>query len=490
MPPSPRLAHFTDRLGRFFLVAKQQHDGRRRARWTARQPDSAPAANFFGQRPYDDMNPHAPPFWPSAGPPDGSDQHGTTHQHAYPDYAAQAQAHAHYLQWAQYYGYIGYPPQNPPYYGAPSAFVQHGQANYPNPATAYHYAHMQSHASPAQGPTDEELHDTFDSLIHRPRPTHRTANPLARASDQELDDFIQKIDGHGPAKQKKKTRERKDRYHLLHRLDTRECASVRVNKPYRAPSEPRGMTAKERRRDPKIALPAPPPTPLYLSQAAEEPSTLDTPGQMLVILDLNGTLIYRPNRNAKSMIARPFLKPFLRYLFSNFHVMVWSSARPHNVDSLVTQCLDTELRSMLVAIWARDSFSLSEHHYNMNVQVYKNLDLVWNSIIQQKHPYYAVGQRFGQHNTVLIDDSSLKANAQPHNLLEVPEFKADLQDVKQDVLREVAGYLEFLRTQADVSKFISKDPFKFDGRWQYAWPCETTDAEGGKLESQVSLHTA
>lgn len=421
------------------------------------------------------MNPSAPPFRPVSASPDYGEQHIGNQQPCL-DYAAQA----YYHQWAQYYAYMGYPPQMLPYYSASPAFAQQHQASFSH--------HPQETAN-------EQLQATFDSLIQRLRAKNGATNSTVRTSDAKPNDLVQSVDGYGPTKQekKKKKKERKekqDKYGFLDRVDARQSARVRVNKPYRVPDEPRAMTAKERRKDLKIFLPAPPPTPLYLSQAAEQPSTLDVPGQMLVILDLNGTLIYRPYRDAKSMIARPFLKPFLRYLFSNFNVMVWSSARPHNVDSLVGQCLDKELRSRLVAEWARDSFGLSSEHYNLNVQVYKNLDLVWNSDIQQKHACYATGQRFGQHNTVLIDDSFLKANAQPHNLLEIPEFKASDTDAKQDVLREVAGYLEVLRMQADVSKFIHKEPFKFDGRWQYDWPSEAPDGQGGKLETKASLDGA
>ncbi|KAF1364033.1 HAD-like protein, partial [Lizonia empirigonia] len=205
----------------------------------------------------------------------------------------------------------------------------------------------------------------------------------------------------------------------------------------------------------------PAPTKAYMAQAAGEPSKVELSGRILVILDLNGTLLYRPNGKKKTMIARPFLIPFLRYLFSNFAVMVWSSARPENVASLVEQSLEEELRKTLVAEWARDAFKLKPEHYNQNVQVYKNLDLVWaKEEIQQRHPDYASGGRFGQHNTVLIDDSMLKAAAQPYNLLQISEFSATPQQMQEDKLREVAGYLEVLRTQQDVSKFMKREHFR------------------------------
>jgi hypothetical protein len=184
------------------------------------------------------------------------------------------------------------------------------------------------------------------------------------------------------------------------------------------------------------------------------------------------------------MIARPFLKPFLRYLFENFKVMVWSSAKPDNVKSLVSQALDNDLRSKLVAQWARDSFGLSPTNYQQNVQVYKNLKLVWSrNQIQSYHSNYETGERFGQHNTVLIDDSSIKASAQPHNLLEIPEFSATPEQMESDMLREVAGYLETLRQQTDVSRYMRKDPFQ-NGRWGFDWPDET--AGGGDMASKVS----
>lgn len=184
------------------------------------------------------------------------------------------------------------------------------------------------------------------------------------------------------------------------------------------------------------------------------------------------------------MIARPHLKPFLDYLFGNFSVMVWSSARPDNVASLVSQALNIELRSKLVARWARDSFGLLPEHYAQNVQVYKNLGLVWSAEnIQRQHPDYKTGGRFGQHNTVLIDDSILKANAQPHNLLQIPEFSATPEQMKgDDVLREVAGYLDKLRYQGDVSKFINKTPFKADGTWGFEWPAEGQKGDEKKVE--------
>lgn len=233
---------------------------------------------------------------------------------------------------------------------------------------------------------------------------------------------------------------KRDMHALINMLASDDVSAVAKNAP-----------KKGRHGDQKIMTPAPPPLPEYLEQARLAPKFTDSPSTILVILDLNGTLLYRPSRKATKMIERPFLQPFLRYLFQNFKVMVWSSARPENVASLVNQCLDDDLRSLLVARLDRKSFGLSAAHYGQNVQVYKNLQIVWgNTDIQLHHPEHEKGGRFGQHNTVLIDDSVLKANAQPHNLLQITEFSATPAEMKGDVLREVAGYLETLRYQEDV----------------------------------------
>ena len=221
----------------------------------------------------------------------------------------------------------------------------------------------------------------------------------------------------------------------------------------------------------KIHLPAPTPTSAYLEQASLEPEVIDPATTKLVVLDLNGTLLHRPNhKQPKKMIGRPFLSQFLAYLFDNFSVMVWSSAQPVNVQALVETGLG-EYADRLVARWARDTLGLDPKHYNLNVQVYKNLETVWKSEeIQQRMPGFESGARFDQRNTILIDDSSIKAAAQPHNLLEIPEFNGVNADGPvSDILSEVVGYLEVLKMQEDVSKFIHKTPFRANGDWKTDW---------------------
>ena len=433
------------------------------------QPAPGPRKTHPTPPAMNNLNPNAVSFRPNYPP-----YSYTSDQEGHSDYAAQAQARAYYHQWAQYHGYMGYQAEFQPYNGDPRTFAQHGQHNYPYSAQDYlpmsqdlqQYPGAPVHDYPAP------LSDSAGTGKSKPK-LSKSARKKARQAQAKSDEETKSTDHVKPSA-----------YAILRRTHP----SSRINKSYRTPQAPQ-VKKDKKGKEPKIMLPAPSPTKDYLDCASQAPSLADSPAPVLVILDLNGTLLHRPSKNKQRMIARPFLKPFLRYLSSNFAIMVWSSARPENVKSLVQQSLDKDLQSKLVAEWARTSFGLSPEHYIRNVQVYKNLDLVWkNHDIQKKHPNFEHGGRFGQHNTVLIDDSVLKANAQPHNLLEITEFTATPEDMKSDVLREVAGYLEVLRKQSDVSKFINKEPFKVGGQWTYEWPEDVVHDDGGvELVRKISL---
>ena len=237
--------------------------------------------------------------------------------------------------------------------------------------------------------------------------------------------------------------------------------------PRNSPAPPGG----KQHSSPKIHLPAPIPTEDYLNQAAKIPECLDRPQRLLLVLDLNGTLVYRPGRDSTRSISRPFLQPFLKYIFENFYVMVWSSAKPYNVSRMVNAVLTSEQRSLLVAQWGRDKFGLTQDQYTQNVQVYKELSRIWaEAKTTCLHPQHNQGQLWGQHNTILLDDSDLKASSEPFNLIQIPEFVASEEQMHGDVLREVAGYLDEVRMQNDVSAFMKRTPFKADGRWNMEWP--------------------
>jgi hypothetical protein len=65
-----------------------------------------------------------------------------------------------------------------------------------------------------------------------------------------------------------------------------------------------------------------------------------------------------------------------------------------------------------------------------------------------------MGQRWDQTNTILIDDSKLKASKEPYNILEIPEFTNDPTIDETRLFAKVLGALDTLSRHDDVSKLL------------------------------------
>ncbi|KAF2478647.1 HAD-like domain-containing protein [Neohortaea acidophila] len=216
--------------------------------------------------------------------------------------------------------------------------------------------------------------------------------------------------------------------------------------------------------------PAPKPSPSYLQRAHCPAQRDSTPRPLLVILDLNGTLLSRNPHNRRTFKSRPKVAEFLDYLFTNHHVMVWSSATPKNVRDMCSKLLTTEQNAQLVACWGRDKLRLSQADYTEKVQVYKQLSWIWeDEAIRAKNPDANKDNQWSQANTVLIDDSALKGVSEPFNLVRLEEFTAAAGQMETDVLVQVARYLERLRVQRDVSAYIRCWPFAYDASKSFDW---------------------
>ncbi|EED12464.1 NIF domain protein [Talaromyces stipitatus ATCC 10500] len=228
----------------------------------------------------------------------------------------------------------------------------------------------------------------------------------------------------------------------------------------------------------------PPQTPLpsaaYLEQANKEPLDLHFMQPLLIILDLNGTLLYRKRKSfPPKFIRRPALDYFLERLTSRHHVMVWSSSRPETVEAICDEIFSEGQKKKLVAKWARNKLGLNPEQYNAKVQVYKELNKIWaDEKIQASFPHkkhragkaaynalrYAPGldelkemtgfiaKKWDQSNTVLIDDSTLKAAANPYNILQVPEFTNVPNQDDTTVLKELLLKIRVLAKSNDVSR--------------------------------------
>lgn len=134
------------------------------------------------------------------------------------------------------------------------------------------------------------------------------------------------------------------------------------------------------RRD--LTPPPPPssPSPEYI-QISKSPSTsLEThtsSSRKLLVLDLNGTLLFRTGAGRRTHQSetllrtahpRPYMPSFRQYLFCDetrkwLDVMIWSSAQPHSVQSMVERCFEDE-KDEFIAIWARNTLGLSSMDYS------------------------------------------------------------------------------------------------------------------------------
>ncbi|KAI9049502.1 hypothetical protein LZ554_006531 [Drepanopeziza brunnea f. sp. 'monogermtubi'] len=205
----------------------------------------------------------------------------------------------------------------------------------------------------------------------------------------------------------------------------------------------------------------PDPTPAYLAASLQPLQQLTDAQHLLLVIDLNGTLLFRPNkRQPSAFIARPNTERFLRYCIETFTVVIWSSARPSNVQLMCNQILSDDLRHKVVAIWARDKFNLTTADFDTRTMCYKRLTSLWNDPkIASSHPGFQFGERWNHTNTVLVDDSPEKGRSEPFNLITIPEFFGDRFE-KGGILPQVHDYINSLSMHSNVAAHMRARPFK------------------------------
>lgn len=198
------------------------------------------------------------------------------------------------------------------------------------------------------------------------------------------------------------------------------------------------------------------------------PKRRSQPRPLLIILDLNGTLIFRKQKKLPPSFARRAgLNHFLDELLSKYSVMIWSSSRPATVDGICKQLFPENKKGRIVAKWGRDKFGLTSAQYNAKLQVYKELHKVWaDPQIQAAYPgvkpgtykanqkTFPEGRRWDQTNTILIDDSKLKALSEPWNILEIPEFTNNPDVDESTLFARVLHKLDILSYHEDVSSML------------------------------------
>lgn len=212
--------------------------------------------------------------------------------------------------------------------------------------------------------------------------------------------------------------------------------------------------------DNSAPLPAPVPTEDYLAKSLLKPQALPEAPKQLLVLDLNGTLVYRRKGDKARPVRRPGLDNFLGYIFTHFSVMVWTSAQPENAQLMVNKIFTKEQRNKLLAVWARDTLQLTPNQYHNKTTVYKRLTRIWTGEFKLHFPSLDQSSPgWDQTNTILIDDTSVKAAGQPYNLIRIPEFTGEMEGGESTVLSDCVKYLNELRFQDNVSAYIRYSPF-------------------------------
>ncbi|KAH7108092.1 hypothetical protein BKA62DRAFT_824318 [Auriculariales sp. MPI-PUGE-AT-0066] len=174
------------------------------------------------------------------------------------------------------------------------------------------------------------------------------------------------------------------------------------------------------------------PTSKYLALANLPSSSVaasGSHGRKLVVLDLNGALVFREkfapyglsNRaNVRSLTPRPYLQALEQYLAhesGSWCFMIWSSAQPHSVQAMVNSAFSSSFREKLLLKWNRTHFNLSQEEYHAKSVTLKDLDKPWAFLARQ-----ATLTCFDPTSTLLLDDSTTKAVTQPYNHVCITEF--------------------------------------------------------------------
>ncbi|KAK6350722.1 hypothetical protein TWF718_003907 [Orbilia javanica] len=215
----------------------------------------------------------------------------------------------------------------------------------------------------------------------------------------------------------------------------------------------------------QIALPPPTPTEDYLLTARTPTKLVNNPTKrkLLVILDLNGTLLCRTRmlngcRDKYNPWPRTNLPPFLDYIFREHHVVVFSSAMQGTILNLLKATMPREHRSKILRIFTREDMDIPRKYFKLKVSTFKRLSMVWDVLTDQNSDW-----EFDQTNTVLMDDSTEKASSEPYNHLLVPEYTVDIHNAGGDgALGNIAGYLEEVRRWENISSYIRENPFNKD----------------------------
>lgn len=205
--------------------------------------------------------------------------------------------------------------------------------------------------------------------------------------------------------------------------------------------------------------------------------------RILLVLDLNGTLLDRISKpgssslsekrhqhlpdpailfpdyviNKQKVYLRPFLDTFLSTIFQHFHVAAWTSATTKNMVPLVEQVFG-EYRKDLVFAWDRNYCTLVPD--SKTFESIKDLRKIW----EDDRVFSAKGSleklKFSETNTILLDDTDLKSRLTPRSSLSIPSYlvtDGQKQWENDTTLLHVLAYLTELSKNNEAPSFDVRD---------------------------------
>ncbi|XP_047979370.1 uncharacterized protein LOC125221290 [Salvia hispanica] len=195
------------------------------------------------------------------------------------------------------------------------------------------------------------------------------------------------------------------------------------------------------------------------------------PQKKLLILCLGGLLVSRVHLKDKASVRglrpdvvygkflvfkRPFCTDFLKFCFERFEVALWSSAREHNIEGVLTNITGGSAnRNKLLFVWAQEECKESGF-YCLNKGekplFLKELKDVWGSRICKG--------KYSASNTLLIDDEPHVSLLNPPNtaIFPQPYKKHDRADAYLGPNGELRKYLDAVADAADVTAYVKDHP--------------------------------
>ena len=223
---------------------------------------------------------------------------------------------------------------------------------------------------------------------------------------------------------------------------------------------------------PPSALPPPPSSwlvsPQRLSAAASAPRR-----EKLLVLDLNGLLVWRTRKKASwsrapdltagkfYIFLRPHVREFLAWCGERFCIVVWSTTQRRNLEPII-QLAFAGLPPPRLVLDQQDCTDTGVAHPDepsgMHMLFLKDLARLWSnpSAVTQ------LGKQYGPHDTLLLDDSPYKTLANPpHTAIHPKEWlgPSDADSARNNALGatgEVRSVLAAVATADDVRDVVRR----------------------------------